>query len=100
MDDCLAGFIRRHLKTTCILFCLLFFIPESIAESDYLLQIMQNSWTNSWPETTYNEEKYNEVSEVYSVDSGDQYANGEHYSWDNLYLDPYENTEIIIDPYE
>ena len=99
-----SDLFKDKLKTTFILFILLFFIPTATAESDFLLEIMQDNWLNY----DQKEDKYNDVNECYCPeinsdfdDSGPENdANGEHYSWDNLYLDRYESLEIVIDPYK
>lgn len=104
MDDLLAGFIKGLMKTILILFILLFLVPNVAAESDYLLQIMQNSWSDY----DQKEDKYNDVSECYCPNQNSDFepenseneANGEHYSWDNLYIEKYETLEIVIDPYK
>ena len=104
MDDWPIGFIKDKLKTTFILFLLFFFIPTATAESDFLLEIMQDSWSNY----DQKEANYNKVNECYCGDQNSDFEdpdfgnseNGHHDSWDNLYLDKYESLEIIINPYE
>ncbi len=98
------NFKKGILKTILIIFTLLFLIPTAMAEDDYLLKIMQNSWSNFEPEP----EKYNDVSECYYPEINSDFddfepqneANGEHYSWDNLYLEKNEFLEVVINPYE
>jgi hypothetical protein len=53
--------------------------------ADALLEAMAESWR-----ATESEEVYEEY-----LPEGEPEA----YSWDNLYLEPYENLEVIYDPY-
>ncbi len=62
--------------------------PSYSYTRDYLLETMFNSWAYT-PEAQDNKEDV-EVDE--SVDNSGE---AEHYSWDNLYLDPYADTIII-----
>ncbi len=77
------------MKTFLILAILLFLLP---VKADVLLDIMNGKYMNY----SYSEEKQQE--EIYEEDSSEN--NGEHYSWDNLYLCSYcYETEVIINPY-
>jgi len=76
-----------------ILFLMLFNTAHSDALLDAILGINSQSYT-SYPTTTQN--TYVDDSEEYFDAYGDS---TEHYSWDNLYLCQYCDTEIIIDPY-
>lgn len=69
-----------------------------------MLEIMQDSWANYGQK----EDKYNDVNECYCPDQNSDFddsgpeneANGEYYSWDNLYLEKYETLEVVTDPYK
>ena len=63
------------------LFLLMLFVSGQ-ASADVLLDIMMG--------------RYEEPKVVESEESDE---NGEHYSWDNLYLCQYCDTEIVVDPY-
>lgn len=63
------------------------------ALNDPLLQII---YSIPEPKEVRNNEPQN--NDDYSSD--ESYANGEYYSWDNLYLCTYCETEIIVNPYE
>lgn len=66
-------------------------LQSSISYSqDYLLQAMYSSWVN----TPVREKE--EPDDQYES-SGGGGEEPEHYSWDNLYRDPYEETVIIFE---
>lgn len=74
------------MKTILILMMLLFLLP---AKADILLDIMNGIY-----EEPSNISYEDNIGEDHGLD------NGEHYSWDNLYLCTYcYDTEVIIDPY-
>jgi len=103
-DDWPTEFQKGYLKTILIISTLLFLIPTATADDDFLLKIMQNNWSEIEPEP----EKYNDVNECYCPEKNSDFddsgpeneANGEHYSWDNLYLEKNEFLEVVINPYE
>lgn len=83
------------MKSSIILFTLIFFFPTNTAKADELLKVMSNYWSYELE----NQKSYNDCScpnkdysdqENYEneIGSPDENANGEHYSWDNLYLEP------------
>ena len=76
------------MRTILILWILLYLLP---AKADFLLDIMNGNY-----------EEISTISDVEEIDIGEDHGldNGEHYSWDNLYLCTYcYDTEVIIDPY-
>lgn len=92
MDDFLANFLKMRTKIT--LFIFLFFGPSGPAHSDELLKIMENYWsyeenvTQRQDCSCQNYSKNYEEEDYFSDESPGDYANGEHYSWDNIYLEP------------
>jgi len=66
-----------------IVFLILF--PTNSIAKDFLFDAMVKSWSEESKEPEPVEEEY--------YDENGQ----EFYSWDNLYLDPYAETEIIYD---
>ena len=75
------------MRTFLILWVIIYLLP---ARADILLDIMNGNYQVS-EDISYEED----LGEDHGLD------NGEHYSWDNLYLCSYcQNPEVIIDPYE
>lgn len=80
------------MKTFFILAVLMFLLP---AKADMLSDIINGKY--NYPSDTYDKEEEDE--EEYAR-SDYEAANGEHYSWDNIYLCSYcYDTEVIINPY-
>ena len=90
------------MKTKITIATILFFL-SSWAYSDDLLEIMQFNWDLDNLDRTlnsYTSDKRNNAScycpsndeenytEEYGSSEASSEANGEHYSWDNLYLEP------------
>jgi hypothetical protein len=90
------------MKTKTIIFALLSLLPTNSARPDDLLEIMKSNWSdNSYiPNRQNNASCYcpsNDEENYFSEQSPDEKigygeenseANGEAYSWDNLYLEP------------
>lgn len=77
------------MRTLFILAALMFLLP---AKADFLSDIFNGNYQIS--SNILNEEVEVVLGEDHGLD------NGEHYSWDNLYLCTYcYETEVIIDPY-
>lgn len=75
---------------------LIFLMPAKIAKADILLEIFKGNYYTPMNQPLLQqpeEENYARYGEDHGLD------NGEHYSWDNLYLQDYYYTEVIIDPY-
>jgi len=74
-----------------LIFLALFLYPSYSYPRDYLLEAMFNSWAYA-PEAEEIKEEVEEVEEYQESSGGPEF-----YSWDNLYLDPYEDTVIIYE---
>lgn len=80
------------MKTKTIIFALLFLLPTKSARPDDLLEIMKFNWSDN----SYTSDRQNDAScycptndeENYTEKYDEGEANGEWYSWDNLYLEP------------
>jgi len=80
------------MKTKTIIFALLSLLPTNSARPDILLEIMKSNWSD----TSYTSDRQNNAScycpsndeENYNEKIDYEEANGEAYSWDNLYLEP------------
>jgi hypothetical protein len=83
------------MKTEVILFLFFTLLPTNSGKADELLKIMSNYWAYE-PENNSasndcscpNYEKNNEENENFYNESPGENSNGEHYSWDNIYLEP------------
>jgi len=82
------------MKTKIILFILLSLLPTNSGKADELLKIMKNYWSYEENQAQRqdcscpNYEKNYEENENFYNESPDENSNGEHYSWDNIYLEP------------
>lgn len=77
------------MRTTIILWMMIFLLP---AKADILSDIFNGKY--DVPEDISYESTETDLGEDHGLD------NGEHYSWDDLYLCSYcYDTEVIIDPY-
>ena len=75
------------MKSILILIVMIYLLP---AKADVLLDIIYGKYEEPL-DISY---KHEEPEEDHGLD------NGEHYSWDNLYLCTYcYDTEVILDPY-
>jgi len=90
-DGCIPTEIElnwRLMKSILILTVMIFLLP---AKADVLLDIINGKY-----------EFISDISYEEPIDLGEDHGldNGEHYSWDNLYLCTYcYDTEVILDPY-
>jgi hypothetical protein len=72
------------------------FSQKCFGSEDYLLSTMKYFWMESEKNS---EQSYSMPDESFDSPSHGGGEEPEHHSWDNIYLDPYAETVIVINPY-